>query len=262
MLNGKNHVGRPSNEELKRRRNKKIILFISPFVVIFLIIAVFFTDILSNLMGNSVVSYYCYDNSYTLNGTKCEKVIKEKPIILGDLDSDEKITENDLKVLREYVDLLFEDENYEFTEEQVLRADIDGDNEIFEKDYTIFQGYLEKGNNRFDTYNSYYAEIGIKKLCKYDYKLENNMCQKKIVEDAKKQDVNSVSQKDLDDNQNQQVDYFQINYNANGGTGSMNNQKIIYGKSAKLLKNNFTKSNSIFFLFIIFNYTYSLKLVT
>ena len=262
MLNGKNHVGRPSNEELKRRRNKKIILFISPFVVIFLIIAVFFTDILSNLMGNSVVSYYCYDNSYTLNGTKCEKVIKEKPIILGDLDSDEKITENDLKVLREYVDLLFEDENYEFTEEQVLRADIDGDNEIFEKDYTIFQGYLEKGNNRFDTYNSYYAEIGIKKLCKYDYKLENNMCQKKIVEDAKKQDVNSVSQKDLDDNQNQQVDYFQINYNANGGTGSMNNQKIIYGKSAKLLKNNFTKSNSIFSGWKILNNTRSLKLGT
>ena len=262
MLNGKNHVGRPSNEELKRRRNKKIILFVVPFVVIFLIIAVFFTDILSNLMGNSVVSYYCYDNSYTLNGTKCEKVIKEKPIILGDLDSDEKITENDLKVLREYVDLLFEDENYEFTEEQVLRADIDGDNEIFEKDYTIFQGYLEKGNNRFDTYNSYYAEIGIKKLCKYDYKLENDMCQKKIVEDAKKQDVNSVSQKDLDDNQNQQVDYFQINYNANGGTGSMNNQKIIYGKSAKLLKNNFTKSNSIFSGWKILNNTRSLKLGT
>ena len=38
------------------------------------------------------------------------------------------------------------------------------------------------------------------------------------------------------------VNYFTVMYNANGGKGSMSNQKITYGTKTKLTKNGFTKS--------------------
>ena len=47
-------------------------------------------------------------------------------------------------------------------------------------------------------------------------------------------------------NTKEEVKYFTINYNANGGTGSMPSQKIIYGNDTKLSKNLFTNNDSIF----------------
>ena len=57
-------------------------------------------------MGNSAVSYYCSDSSYTLNGNKCIKKLEEKPILLGDINNDNSITDEDLKLLSQYVDFI------------------------------------------------------------------------------------------------------------------------------------------------------------
>lgn len=257
MFNKKNHVGRPSNIEIKQRRNQKILFIIIPIIVITLVVTLIITDNFNNLMENSVTNYYCEDNSYTLNGTKCEKVIKEKPIILGDLNADEKITIDDLNILREYIDQSYEETNYEYTEEQTLRADIDLDDEIYEKDYTILRDYLKNGNNPADTYKYYYDEIGTKKLCKYGYKLENNMCIKKEIISAK-----IIRENDIVSEKEETVDYFEIKYNSNGGTGFMNNQKIIYGTETKLSNNTFTKKDSVFLGWKILNNTRSDKMNT
>ena len=138
----KNHVGRPSNEELKARRNKKIAIACIPVFLLLLIGVLIYTNSFQGLMGNSVTNYYCEDNTYVLNGNKCEKTLKEKPIILGDLNKDDKVTNEDFTILEEYVNLVFDNDDYEFSEEQILRADIDGDGEIYNSDVSILYGYF------------------------------------------------------------------------------------------------------------------------
>ena len=156
----KNHVGRPSNEELKARRNKKIAIICIPVFLLLLIGVLIYTNSFQGLMGNSVTNYYCEDNTYVLNGNKCEKTLKEKPIILGDLNKDDKVTNEDFTILEEYVNLVFDNDDYEFSEEQILRADIDGNGEIYNSDVSILYGYLKKEHSRLDTYSPYYQKVG------------------------------------------------------------------------------------------------------
>ena len=239
----KNHVGRPSNEELKARRNKKIAIICIPVFLLLLIGVLIYTNSFQGLMGNSVTNYYCEDNTYVLNGNKCEKTLKEKPIILGDLNKDDKVTNEDFTILEEYVNLVFDNDDYEFSEEQILRADIDGDGEIYNSDVSILYGYLKKEHSRLDTYSPYYQKVGTKKMCMHDYKLENGFCIKKLSIDAK---IKKSEEQVGSNNTKEEVKYFTINYNANGGTGSMPSQKIIYGNDTKLSKNLFTNNDSIF----------------
>ena len=64
-----NHVGRPSNQELKTRKIKKAIVILLPVIIIFIGIIVISKDNLKSLMGNSVTTeYYCEDESYNLDG--------------------------------------------------------------------------------------------------------------------------------------------------------------------------------------------------
>ena len=75
MFNKKNHVGRPSNIEIKQRRNQKILFIIIPIIVITLVVTLIITDNFNNLMENSVTNYYCEDNSYTLNWTLIKNLL-------------------------------------------------------------------------------------------------------------------------------------------------------------------------------------------
>ena len=94
----KNHVGRPSNKEIKAKKMKKVILYLLPVVLIGGVITLVVTGNFNALMGNSVTEYYC-DSSYTLKGTNCEKTITMQPNLLGDVNSDGKITINDATLI-------------------------------------------------------------------------------------------------------------------------------------------------------------------
>jgi hypothetical protein len=73
MFNKKNHIGRPTNEEVRKRKMKKLALYGVPAILIIALIALVSTGSLSKLMGNSVTSYYCENPEYELEGTNCVK---------------------------------------------------------------------------------------------------------------------------------------------------------------------------------------------
>lgn len=73
MFNKKNHIGRPTNEEVRKRKMKKLALYGVPAILIIALIALVSTGSLSKLMGNSVTSYYCENTEYELEGTNCVK---------------------------------------------------------------------------------------------------------------------------------------------------------------------------------------------
>ena len=99
MFNKKNHIGRPTNEEVKKRKIKKIIYYGTPVFLVALVAVLITTGSFSKLMGNSVTDYYCEDQSYSLDGTNCVKKTIKKAALLGDVDEDGKVTAKDLKKL-------------------------------------------------------------------------------------------------------------------------------------------------------------------
>ena len=104
MFKSSNTIG---IEKKKMAKNKKIILILFLVLIFSLCVFILFiTNGFSKLMGNSAVSYYCSDSSYTLNGNKCIKKLEEKPILLGDINNDNSITDEDLKLLSQYVDFI------------------------------------------------------------------------------------------------------------------------------------------------------------
>ena len=110
------------------KMNKRILSIIGVSILfVVLIITLIVTGSLSKLMGNSTTEYYCEDTSYNLEGSKCVKQLREKSILLGDLDGDDKVTEADLKVMEEYINRFYEEEDPQFTDEQILAADISKD---------------------------------------------------------------------------------------------------------------------------------------
>ena len=80
MFNKKNHIGRPTNEEVKKRKIKKIIYYGTPVFLVALVGVLIATGSFSKLMGNSVTDYYCEDQSYSLDGTNCVKKTIKKAI--------------------------------------------------------------------------------------------------------------------------------------------------------------------------------------
>ena len=74
MLKKKNHIGRPSNKEIRARKNKKMFIAAISIVFVLLVVGMFETGSLSKLMGNSVTEYYCEDG-YKLKGDKCTKQV-------------------------------------------------------------------------------------------------------------------------------------------------------------------------------------------
>ena len=165
------------------KMNKRILSIIGVSILfVVLIITLIVTGSLSKLMGNSTTEYYCEDTSYNLEGSKCVKQLREKSILLGDLDGDDKVTEADLKVMEEYINRFYEEEDPQFTDEQILAADISKDDEIFDNDLTLFKQYFG-GNGSMG--NVYSDTIGVERNCKVGYTLNGTWCIKKDVINAK-----------------------------------------------------------------------------
>ena len=59
---------------------------------------------MKSLMGNSITTsfYYCEDNSYTLSDNKCIKSETTTANILGDVNLDGVVDNNDLDLLNKY----------------------------------------------------------------------------------------------------------------------------------------------------------------
>ena len=72
----KNNIKKIKNKRFKL--SKKMILIILPVVVILGVIALITTGSLSKLMGNSITSYHCIDDTWKLEGTTCSKTTTKK----------------------------------------------------------------------------------------------------------------------------------------------------------------------------------------
>ena len=229
---------KPSNDEIKARRIKKLLVIGMPIVVILFIIIFVSTGSLSSLMGNSVTQYYCADSSYKLVGDKCEKTIETNYTLLGDIYKDNKITYRDLRTLNSYLSKEDTNEAFLLSDEEELAADINEDSEVSEADYYILNDFLKKN---VSTYSSYYDKIGVVKKCPYKYKLSGDKC-------IYKETINALN-KTID---NGDMEYT-ISFDANGGIGNMNSITLVNSKSINLPKNTFKNEGKTFAGWNVYN---------
>lgn len=200
------HVGRPSNEELKKRKIKRVLKVVFPLMCLLLVVVavfLFFSNNLGKTLNNSstrnlsAIKGYSCDNGYTLNGNKCVKTIKVAPTLLGDIDLDGKLTVNDVKLMSDYLDT----ESIDLSNLQFKAGDIDNSGEITYVDLRILSLYFED-NPTLGTYEMYYDKVGVKKLCEQGYSLKNNSCVKTASKDA---NLTNLIEVDIKDDQNNLV---------------------------------------------------------
>ena len=165
-----NHVGRPSNEELKKKRNLKILLYCAPILIIVFVVVLYTSGSLSGLMGNSVSSLYC-DEGYILRGSNCTKTITTTAYLLGDINKDNLLDVSDITAMQRIAN--------DFTsidDEQKALADVNEDGKVDITDMTLLQKYFA-GDNSLNTY-SQGGNIGRKRVCAVGYNLKGTNCEK------------------------------------------------------------------------------------
>ena len=170
----KNHVGRPSNEELRKKRNIKILIVILPIIVLLVLTFYITGGNFSNLMGNSVTNYYCIEDA-KYQDNKCEREVKEQVYYVGDIDKNGSITIEDATKLQMYLQ-----KNYFFDEQQKILADCNGDGDINSEDVSLIQQYVADISMGQRIEVSSYSLVKNKKACGISYNLEGNYCIKKI----------------------------------------------------------------------------------
>ena len=183
-----NHVGRPSNKELKRKKIRKILLFSSILGIVLLVVVgvLLFSNIFKTSIGNSsnkniaTKQYYCDETGFKLTGSKCKKTITQQPFTLGDINLDSKVSDEDLILLSNYLD----NEDDKLTKFQHSLADVDQNGELSYVDASLLNDYVNK-NNSVGTSAVYYENIGVLKICEEGFTLKSGKCTKTITKDAK-----------------------------------------------------------------------------
>lgn len=160
MFNKKNHMESLSNVEIKARKMKKLLSIGLPIVIILVIILLISIGNLGSLMVNSTFTYYCENSEYKLVGDKCKKVVETNFSLLGDINGDFLIDNEDLELLRDYLDKEDTDDEFVLSDSQILSADLNDDMEVSESDYSVFSDYFTKA---VSTYSKYYEKIGVEK---------------------------------------------------------------------------------------------------
>ena len=120
----KKHVGRPSNDELRSRKNKKILVAGIVIVAVLAVVGVFEIGNFSNLMGNSVAG----DNY---------KKIEEKAYEIGDVNKDGSINIMDVQSIGNYIVELEKYDDY-----QKILADVNKDGAVNTVDQTVLRKYI------------------------------------------------------------------------------------------------------------------------
>lgn len=222
------HVGRPSNNELRKRRIQKIMKIILPVVLLLIggvilfshgkLVKVVDDSITKEVATNTVIKgYYCKDNTYTLSGSKCIKTLTEKSALLGDVDLNGKVTMADLTLLENYIFEEVDSKRPKLSALQLVAADIDKNKEVYVVDWQILSKYFED-DAVIGTYQKYYEKIGKEKVCRNTYKLKNNICQKQVVSKASEKNIISIN----------------ITDNKNGNTSLKNNESVILNRNIKV----------------------------
>lgn len=236
-----------NNKKIDLGKNKYIII-VGGIMLIMITFIIVLTHNFSKIMGNSVISYSCADNTYTVEGDYCVKIRKSDALLLGDANNDYKVDTDDLNVLKNYLDSEDYDSENEIYNDHMIAVDINGDNSIDEVDYNILQNYL---NNAVGTYSFYYDKIGVNRLCMNDYKLNGQVCEKKEIVDAIKKNNDKIVES-VGDNSSKK---FTIIFNPNGGTGNMKNMVVNFGTSQKLNKNTYVNAGKKFLGWNVYNET-------
>lgn len=255
MLKKKNSLVISNNDILKSKRNKKILLIgVSIFLVVVIVVLIT-TGSLSNLMGNSVTEYYCEDSSYKLEGNKCVKEIKERSAFLGDINLDDKVTNEDLDLLTRYINYIDYDEADEEVSNlkpiQIKAADVSEDNEVYNLDIDILREYLESSTS---TYGIHQENIGVKRICNDEFTLEGTECVKREIQSAKIKNTEVIDEKkeiestntNTNEKKNNSTNEFTIEFDGNGGEGNMSNMILSSANNIKLGKNEFKNGNKVF----------------
>lgn len=166
-----------------KKGNKKVTFIISISVIILLILFLAYELIarntgLKSLMGNSVTSgfYYCEDASYTLNDNKCVKTQTTESGILGDVNLDGAVDDNDINLLNRYLA-----KTATLTDLQLVAADVNSDGIISVGDAENIRLYV----NGHNTGSEYLSKIGTSSVCPKNYNLNSNLCVQEIRVNAK-----------------------------------------------------------------------------
>ena len=136
----KNNIKKIKNKRFKL--SKKMILIILPVVVILGVIALITTGSLSKLMGNSITSYHCIDDTWKLEGTTCSKTTTKKAELFADINQDSKIDNSDLELLNYYIENNNKADYTILSNIQLVLADINGDGTIDNFDSGMLEYYI------------------------------------------------------------------------------------------------------------------------
>ena len=146
---GKNHVGRPTNEELALRKRKQIIKVLLPLGIIIVgVIAIIGSSGLKGLQGNSIeieekCEYVCPEG-WDVNSSSgvCTQLSSntttQNAYIIGDIDGNGVININDYDELENYFDTAAVDSTgnklLDLDERQEVVYDVDGNKKVDEED--------------------------------------------------------------------------------------------------------------------------------
>lgn len=195
-------------KKLKSKRSKKtylIPIIIIFFIVVLLIFGIFFKFDFSKIMGNSVFTYYCEDETYKLSGKSCYKTVYSSSALLGDVNLDGVVSIMDVTMIQKHLA-----KSVELDELQQMAADVNDDNTITNDDVTQLQASLNDSTNiETGTLEAYTnnKKIGQSNVCieNYYYNKAKDSCERNLVVKAQsktyvKGDINNdnvVDDKDV-----------------------------------------------------------------
>jgi len=170
----KKHVGRPSNKELREKKNKLILTVAISVVFVLLVVGVFETGSISILMGDSVTGYSCEDG-YQLKGDKCTKTVRERAYKIGDVSKDKRLNVSDFEMIQRYLAEYINLDDY-----QILLADVNQDGVANMIDATLLQKYLSGMTSGSMSSEQHIGEA----ICPNGYRLNGAYCYMDITIDA------------------------------------------------------------------------------
>ena len=157
------------------------------------------------------------------------------------------------KLTKEYVAEIEALLKSELSVEEIIEklvSDVNKDSVVNSDDITYLQEYLARMNHD--------ENIGKQKICEANKTLNGDFCEYEDIKQPIKESTNTQEEEKSEhkeaqqNNLNQQsivtptANTYVINYDANGGTGTMAPQSIQFGVSTKLSRNQFVKEGSAF----------------
>lgn len=194
----KKHVGRPSNLELKKNKRNKIL--ICGIIVMFIgFIITLLCGKFNKLMGNSVIVFECDDGKPIQKNGKMVCQVSKNAILVGDVDLNGKITNDDIILMEKAFLNSTELDKYQFA-----AADINQNGTVESIDIELLTKYLN-GEDVVSTYKTY--NLGTLKTCAVGY-LSGSKCIMYV--DAKKIEKNKILYGDV--NSDGKVNELDIEY--------------------------------------------------